>query len=145
MKKVIMTLAIAVSSLFVFAADKNVNENVLNAFNAEFTGATEVNWTETDGVYKAAFVFNNQPISAFFSADGELMGVARNISSLELPTTLQNKLKADYGDFWITALSEISNNNEDTDYYITMENADAKVILKSNGRKWNLVKKITKA
>ena len=145
MKKVIMTLAIAVSSLFVFAGEKNVNDNVLNAFNGEFAGAKNVNWTETDGVYKVSFVFNDQHISAFYSADGELMSVARNISSLELPTTLQNKLKADYGDFWITALFEISNNNEDTDYLITMENADAKVILKSNGRKWNVVKKITKA
>lgn len=145
MKKIIMTLAVAVSSLFVFATGKNVNENVLNAFNTEFSGATEVNWSETEGVYKASFVFNNQHISAFYSADGELMSLARNISSLDLPTTLQNKLRADYGDFWITALSEISNNNEDTDYLITMENADAKVVLKSNGRKWNLVKKITKA
>lgn len=145
MKKVIMTLAIAVSSLFAFAGDKNVNQNVLNAFNTEFEGATEVTWSEADDVYKASFLFNNQSISAFYSADGELMSVARNISSLELPQTLQNKLRTDYGNYWISALSEISNSNEDTDYYITMENADAKVVLKSNGRKWNLVKKITKA
>lgn len=145
MKKMVMTLAIAVSSLFVFATEKNVNQDVLNAFNTEFTGASDVSWSETEGVYKASFIFNNQHISAFYSADGELMSLARSISSLELPATLQNKLKADYGDFWITALSEISNNNEDTDYLITLENADAKVVMKSNGRKWNVVKKITKA
>lgn len=145
MKEMIMTLAIAVSSLFAFAGDKNVNENVLHAFNYEFAGATEVKWTTTKDVYKAEFVLNNQHISAYYTSDGELMGLARNISSLELPETLKNKLKADFGNYWITGLSEISNSNEDTDYLIALENADAKVILKSNGRKWNVVKKITKA
>lgn len=145
MKKVIMTLAIAVSSLFAFAGEKNVSENVLDAFNYEFAGATEVKWTTTEDVFKADFVFNKQHIAAYYTTDGELMGVARNISSLELPETLKNKLKADYGNYWITGLSEISNSNEDTDYFISLENADGKVILKSNGRKWSIVKRITKA
>jgi hypothetical protein len=142
MKKIILTLAIAVSSLFAFAGD--VNENALNAFNTEFANAKEVRWNETNGVYKVSFVHNNQYVSAFYTTEGELMGVARNISSLDLPKTLQNKLKIDYADFWISGLSEVSA-GDDTDYYITMENADAKVILKSNGKKWNVVKKITKA
>jgi hypothetical protein len=142
MKKIIMTLAIAVSSLFAFAGD--VNDNVLNAFNTEFTNAKDVRWSENKGVYKVSFVHDNQYVSAFYAADGELMAVARNISSLDLPKTLQNKLKTDYADFWISGLSEVSA-GDDTDYYITMENADAKVILKSNGKKWNVVKKITKA
>ena len=145
MKKVLMTLAIAISSLFAFAGDKNVTENVLDAFNYEFAGAAEVKWTTTEGVFKAEFVYNKQHIAAYYTPDGELMGVARNISSLELPETLKNKLKSNYGSYWITGLSEISNSNEDTDYLISLENADAKLILKSNGRKWTVVKKIAKA
>lgn len=144
MKKMIMTLVIVASSVFAFAGDVNVNENVLTAFNNEFTGAKDVKWIESDDYYKAEFVFNGQYISAFYSPSAELMGVARHISSLELPENLQARLKNDYADYWITGLSEVST-SDDTYYYITMENADAKLVLKSSGKKWNTIKKATKA
>jgi hypothetical protein len=144
MKKMIMTLVIAASSLFAFAGDGNVNDDVLNAFNTEFTGAKNVKWIESDEYFKADFVFNGQYVSAFYSVAGELMGVTRHISSLELPENLQSKLKNDYADFWITGLSEVST-AEGTYYYITMENADTSLVLKSGGKKWNTIKKMTKA
>jgi hypothetical protein len=145
MKKIIMTLAIAASSLFAFAGGGNVNENVLNAFNTEFNGAKDVKWIESSDYYKAEFVFNGQHVSAFYSTAGELMGVTRHITSQDLPETLRNKLQNDYAeDFWITGLSEVSTADE-TYYYVTMENADGKVVLKSSGKKWNTIKKMTKA
>lgn len=144
MKKMIMTLAIVASSFLAFAGGGKVNEHVLNAFNTEFTGAKDVKWIESDDYYKADFVFNGQYVSAFYSIAGELMGVTRYISSLDLPENLQTKLKSDYEDFWITGLSEVST-EEDTYFYIILENADSKVVMKSNGKKWSVIKKITKA
>lgn len=144
MKKIIMTLALALSGLLVFASDENVNENVLSAFNKEFSGAKEVKWTASSDFYKVSFVFNDQYISAFYNKVGELIGLTRNISSLNLPLQLQTRLRADYSDYWITDLFEMSG-TEGTNYYITVEKADTRIVLKSSGNlDWSVFRKTSK-
>ncbi len=143
MKKIIIMLAIAISSLTAFAGEENVSSTVLNAFNKEFAGAKDVQWTSADNYYKAAFVFNGQNVTAFYQLDGELIAMTRNISSLELPISLQTNLKNNYSKYWISDLFEISN-NDGTSYYITLENADSKIVLKSDSNKWNTFKKMAK-
>ncbi|MGN6292263.1 MAG: hypothetical protein ACTHMV_05905 [Chitinophagaceae bacterium] len=145
MKRIILTLAIAISSFAVFANDVKVNTAVLNAFNSEFADAKDVQWASGQGYYKASFQYNDQYVTAFYSFDGQTLGVARNISSLDLPMNLQASLKKEYSGRWITELFEVSN-EEGTHYYITLEQADSKVTLKSsNGSKWSVYKKATKA
>ncbi|HEX2844898.1 MAG TPA: hypothetical protein VHN59_00005, partial [Chitinophagaceae bacterium] len=140
-----LTLAIAISSFAVFANDVKVNTAVLNAFNSEFADAKDVQWASGQGYYKASFQYNDQYVTAFYSFDGQTLGVARNISSLDLPMNLQSSLKKEYSGRWITELFEVSN-EEGTHYYITLEQADSKVTLKSsNGSKWSVYKKATKA
>ena len=144
MKRIIMTLAIAASSLFAFAGEGNVSKNVLSAFSKEFSGATEVSWSAGTDYYRVAFVMNDQYISAFYNYSGELMGITRNISSLNLPLALQTKLRKDYAGYWITDLFEVSN-NEGTRYYVTVENADKKITLKSDlDINWDVFKKTSK-
>ena len=144
MKKIIIMLAITISSLATFAREENVNKNVLNAFSQEFPGAKDVKWTANDTYYQASFVFNGQYADAFYELNGKLMAMTRNISSLDLPMTLQTSLKK-YSGSWISDLFEISN-NDGTRYYITMENADSKIILKSNcAGNWNAFKTSVKS
>jgi hypothetical protein len=145
MKKVLLTLAIAVSSIISFAGEVNVSKDVINAFNKEFNGAKEVIWTTGADFYKASFVMNEQYITAFYTKEGEFMGMTRNISSVNLPLKLQNKVRSEYSQFWITDLFELSD-NDGTHYYITVENADQKIMLKSNDDiSWSTFKKISKA
>lgn len=144
MKKIIITLAIAFSSFAAFAGEENVSSTVLNAFNREFAGVKNVQWTNTEDYYKASFEFNGQKVFAFYQFDGELIAMSRNISSLQLPISLQTSLKNNYKGFWISDLFELSN-NDGTTYYITVENADSKLVLKSNGTgKWVSFKKAEK-
>ncbi|MCG2616147.1 hypothetical protein LZZ85_17755 [Terrimonas sp. NA20] len=145
MKKIILTIAIAISSFLAFANETNVSAAVQTAFSREFAGAKEVSWTSGTGFYKASFVYNEQHVAAFYSYEGEMLGLARNIRSLDLPMSLQRSLKKEYGGRWITELFEMSN-AEGTSYYITLEQADSKVILKSeNGSQWSVYKKSSKA
>jgi hypothetical protein len=145
MKKIILTLAIGLSTLCSFANEGAVSTKVLDAFNHEFSSAKEVVWTEGSNFYKASFVFNEQHVSAFFSAEGELVAVTRYISSLDLPLNLQTSLKKDYNSYWISDLFEMSNNDA-TSYYITVESADKKIVLKStNGEGWTVYQKNSKA
>jgi hypothetical protein len=145
MKKMIMTLAVALSTLFAFAGEENVNAKVLDAFNEQFNSAKEVKWTQGSNFYKAAFVFNGQHVFAFYTTEGELMGLTRYISSVDLPVRLQADLKKDYSNYWIADLFEVSN-DEGTNYYMTIENADSRIILKSDSNNdWSTYQKFSKS
>ena len=66
MKKIIVTLVVAISSLTAFAGEE-VNETVLKSFNKEFAGVKEVNWTSNENYYKAEFVFNGLFVIIFIT------------------------------------------------------------------------------
>ncbi len=55
----------------------------------------------------------------------------QNILSSELPAALQADIKRNYKDYWITALSE-EQKGKHSDYFMTLENADQIVELRSN-------------
>ena len=64
-----------------------------------------------------------------------MIAITRNISSTQLPISLQTNLKNNYEGFWISDLFEVAN-EEGTTYYVTVENADTKLILKSSNSDW---------
>jgi hypothetical protein len=144
MKKMILALAILVSTLSAFAGNVNVSEKVLNAFKTEFITAKEVVWSAGSNYYKATFNFNGKYVFAFYSENGELLGLTRYISPTDLPFLLQNSLKKNYADYWVSDLFEVSKNGE-INYCITLENADSKVVLNSSGTAWDVYHKIKKA
>ena len=140
----ITVLAIAISSLSAFASDETVSKKVLDAFQTEFAAAKEVNWTVSSNYYKAEFTFNEQHVSAFYNTDGELLGITRYITALDLPMNLQASLKKNYSDFWISDLFEVTK-SDNTGYYITLEDADTVLILKATAENdWNVYKKVKK-
>lgn len=145
MKKLIMALSMLLCMSFAFAGKDEVSPKVLNAFKKEFSAAEEVKWTAAAGYYEAKFVFNGNHVFAFYNTEGELLGLTRYISSIDLPMNLQKNLKKNYPAYWITDLFEIANKNG-TSYYITLENANTKVILRSgNGSNWKIFEKTAKA
>ena len=140
MKKMIVAVAMLVT-MSAFANEKNVNPKALSAFKTEFSTAREVEWTTTSDYYRAAFDMNGQKVFAFYNTDGEFMGLARNISSAQLPVYLQSSLKKNYDGYWISDLFEIAN-NYGTSYYVTLEDGDKKIVLKSaGGSDWSTYKK----
>jgi hypothetical protein len=132
MKKIMLTLAIAISSVSVWAGEENVNRKVLDAFHQDFATATEVHWTSGSNYYRAGFVYNNKHVFVYYNTEGEMLGMTRYISSMDLPMSLQSSLRNDYNTYWISDLFEVAK-HETTTYYITLENADSKTILKSVG------------
>jgi hypothetical protein len=140
MKKLIIAAAMFVSAS-AFAAKEEVNEKVLNAFNTDFTSAQKVEWTISSDYFKASFDMNGQRVFAYYNTTGELMGLTRNIPSSQLPVKLQSNLKKNYDSYWISDLFEVSN-SDGTSYYVTLENGDNKVVLKSvSGSDWSTYKK----
>jgi len=87
---------------------------------------------------------DDQKLFAYYNNQGEFIAISRFISSSQLPLYLQGSLKKLYTNYWISDLFEMTT-NEATDYYVTFENADAKIILKStDGSNWSLYQKSKK-
>lgn len=137
------TLAASVFAKTSYANDGTITPAVLKSFEATFATATEVDWTVTEDLYKAHFLMDGQHITAFYRTDGTMAAFTRNISVRQLPVTLQASLKHDYKEYWVSGLFELSN-DEGVQYYITVENADNKLVLKAMGSNWSPFQKTRK-
>jgi len=147
MKKIMMMLAMVftLTTTFAFTGEEAVNKQALNAFKKEFASATDAAWTVGNNYYKVAFTMNEQRLFAFYSTEGEFMAVTRYISSFQLSLNLQGSLKKSYCNYWISDLFEMAN-NDGTAYYVTLESADTKIVLKSiDGNEWSVFEKSKKA
>lgn len=121
--------------------DTKVSAAIIASFNTSFKNASEVKWSQTQNFYKAEFSLSGQYVTAYYDATASLIAVTRNVSSFQLPITLQTKLKISYENHWISDLFELSDDNG-TAYYVTLENGDEKLTLKSTGTNdWSLYKK----
>lgn len=148
MKKMMLVwalmLTVGIGSSFAHFAE-TVSQEVINAFKKDFSGAQDVTWESGKTFAKATFTMNDQVMFAYYSKEGELQAVTRNIISAQLPINLLADLKKSYGQYWITDLFEMAANNS-TSYYITLQNGDQNMILKSNGAAgWEVFKKEKKA
>lgn len=145
MKHLVLALALSFSFLgHAFAEEGKIDKNVLESFNSAFKNATDVNWVVTDHYYKANFQLNGQYISAFYNADGRMIAATRNVSLYQLPLSLQLSIRKDYADFWISDLFEL-NNEDGISYFITLENAGTRTVLRSGSDgSWSLYRKSMK-
>jgi hypothetical protein len=145
MKKLVLLLALVVTTHLSFASSVPfAASSVIRSFDKNFYRATEVEWQHSEAYEKASFLLNNQFMNAYYTPDGELIAVVRNILSDQLPLKLLLELKKNYSGFWISELFEVVNGSND-EYYITLENANEKLILKAKPNKsWKLYQKIVK-
>ncbi|MCU7551659.1 hypothetical protein OCK74_21240 [Chitinophagaceae bacterium LB-8] len=145
MKSLFIILTV-ISSLFAnnsFATD-DINPAVIKSFHRTFKDATEANWSVSEDRYKVQFYLAAQQITAYYDKQGTLLFVVRNISSFQLPLLLQAEIKNKYVNYWISNLYEESGVNG-TDYYVTLENSDTKVVLKSYSHAgWSVQQKESK-
>ena len=141
-----LSLLAILFSITTFATNikDDIDRKVFNSFTNQFTDARDVSWKKTSTYLKATFKVNEQVMFAYFAPTGELLGVSRNILSTQLPINLQRQLKKHYSKGWITELSELANEQE-SNYYVTIENADQVLTLKSEGsNSWSVYKKTKK-
>ncbi len=113
------------------APARDGNDLITASFHKDFKHA-ELMGIEVKKAYtKVTFKLNNMVLFAFYSGNGELLAVVRNILSTQLPLQLLMDIKEKYSNYWITDLFEINSDNQTT-YYVTVQNADGHVSLKSS-------------
>jgi hypothetical protein len=147
MKKVILSLATVLMIGISAFASKNdeVNQLAVNNFHKEFINAQNIVWEQKQDYLKVTFSINEQVLFAYYNNNGDLQAIVRNIVSTQLPINLLTDLKKDYSGFWISDLFEIASDDQ-TSYYVTLENADKKIVLRSNGTEsWDVYAKTKKS
>ncbi|HZE82952.1 MAG TPA: hypothetical protein VE035_01525 [Puia sp.] len=126
------------------ASTDEITVEVKASFKREFKNAEVLSWDVTRKFTKVTFRMNDIIMFAYFSDNGQLLAVTRNIRSNQLPITLQVSLKKNYSEYWITDLFEI-NGDEQNCYYITLETADKKLVMRSiDNEKWEVYENIVK-
>lgn len=133
MKKLLVTVAVAVMvAITSFAADiKKINQRVLAAFEKEFTTATNVSWEvlKNEDICHASFVYANEVMEAYYTAEGELIGIARFLSQERMPLLVLKTIKAEYSKYKFQQASEYMG-ADTTSYIVTLENEKQSVVVR---------------
>ncbi len=142
----LVVVTLSITSIFANNSKNpnNVNERVEKSFKKEFASAQQESWTRVNNLNKVQFTMNGQILFAYLNDEGTLVGVYRNILSSQLPISLMTQVKDEYSGYWISSLFEVANDGLTT-YYITLENADQQLVLKSeNSANWTVFSKTRK-
>jgi len=136
MKKLILAWAVMlIAGLTSAFANKSedINRYAQASFRHDFSSAKDVVWQEQKDFIKATFTLNDQVMYAYYNRQGDFMGVMRHVLSNQLPLNLLMDLKKNYlSDYWISDVIEMSTDGQ-TKYYVSLENGDQTLILKSDG------------
>jgi hypothetical protein len=136
-------LTIGIGSSFA-AATHDGNDIVIASFHKEFRTADVMQVENKKDYTKLTFRMDGVVMFAYYSEDGDLMAVVRNILSTQLPIRLLMDLKENHGDCWITDLFEVDRNGQSV-YYVSLENSDMKITLRSaNSANWETYTKENK-
>ncbi len=130
---VLAALLLTLCTTYSFATPANKGGvEIRNSFGRQILHTQDYN-----SFTKVTFKMNDVVMFAFYNTNGELLAVTRNIVSNQLPVNLLANLKKHYSESWITDLFEFSGNEQNC-YYISLENADSKMTLRSNGNEWEV-------
>lgn len=108
-----------------------ITSQISESFHQDFKNARFINSEVYSNFTKLTFSMNDMVLFAFYAENGKLLAIVRNILSSQLPLNLMIDLKKNYSDFWITELFEINSDGQNG-YYVSLENADTKLVLRSN-------------
>lgn len=134
--KTVLTAAVMLFATSAFAIpDKDPTPKVKQAFEADFSKASQVKWEKTSDFYFASFVLQGVRVEAAYNEEGELLGTSRSISADLLPLSISLALAERYTGYEIPATALEINFEGQTRYYITVENEKQSIKLKcfSNG------------
>lgn len=143
MKTRIVSLAFSLVMLLCSVAGNatEIHKQAISSFKKDFAAAQDVKWESANEFARVTFKLNDQVMVAWYSNEGRLLALTRNITSSQLPINLLADIKKNYSDYWITDLFEIAMSNE-TSWYITLQNSDQTLILRSDAAQgWEVYKK----
>lgn len=94
------------------------------AFEKEFTGAKNVQWSGNDEVSVVSFMFNNEMMRAWFTAEGEMAALQRNVNKGQMTFLSAKSLENLQAEQIVLQVVEI---NKDGDMYYLVRSENKKL------------------
>jgi len=111
MKKTLTLLA----SAFVFvtvAKSQNVPDAAKDAFHAKYPNVQDAHWEEDEGDFEAQFKEPNGQAVAIFDANGTWIATERRLGDDQIPESVLDKIKANYGKFSVMEAESVESASE---------------------------------
>lgn len=107
MKKIMtMALAIAITGTVVATPSKKTiqpDAKVLNAFQKDFIGTSNINWSSDDDYFYVSFEMNGETTNAVYAKeDAAFVGYASLTDAGHLPSAVRNELKNRLGNYKVS-------------------------------------------
>ena len=109
---------------------EKVSSLIINSFNQQFESAGNVTWRENQGFYFGYFLQDSKEVMAAFTRDGELVAIGKSKTLSELPAKAVEKVKSRFADYTINNDASEIDMNDETAYYVTIENKTYQKLLK---------------
>lgn len=132
MKKVILFACVLMMAGSSFANTPGVNEKVLKAFNATFSDAENVVWSDAPNLYTVRFTHMGIRTFVKYDDDGNFISSRRYYSAETLPVDIQCKLKKKFADKTIFGVTEYTVGDE-INYFVKLEDAKSWTTVKIDG------------
>ena len=97
MKKILVTIAIAILGLSTTSASENstIDPKIISVFEKEFSFAKNVKWETKQDLAQVSFLLNDQAVTAWYNSDAVLVTIARNLLYAQLPISVIKALDKD--------------------------------------------------
>ena len=131
MKKLFVFLTAIVLTASSWATPSAIeNEKIIAAFEKEFTGATEVQWSPgKDEVFLATFLLNNEKMRAWFTMEGDVVAIQRDVKKEQMTYLSAKTLMTLEEQQKIISIAEV-NKDGDMYYLVHTENDKYKNVYK---------------
>ena len=118
------------TSAFTPDPDK-VNSIFQRTFDIEFPEASNVSWLVKNDFVKATFTLDDEPMTALFNLDADLIATCKNISLDDLPVNAKRTFAKRFEGYTVTEAIRFNGKDEGA-YYISAENEKEAIIVKVN-------------
>lgn len=120
------------------AQDMNTSDvpgNLVQAFNKEYSKATDVEWEKELDNYKVEFDLNRQDHEVWYNASGTLLKKEIEVTEGELPQAIREVIKANYPGYRVDDVEMIWQNDATT-YEVELEKGqdEKHVVFDSNAK-----------
>ena len=143
MKQVILILSLITLTFCKSFASDPVSTLVQKNFNAKFSGATDVSWSQANGYAVAAFSQDGKRKYAYYNQSADLVVVAEAIQLQQLSEDQRSNLDENFSDYTVKEAYKMKN-EDGIRYYLVLENKKESIILNGVSAEWEIVKRTKK-
>lgn len=98
----------------------NVLDNLKDAFNKEYSKATDVEWKKELDHYKVEFDLNRRDHEIWYNASGNILKKEQEIGETELPQVIRSVIKSKYAGYRVDDVEMVWKNKVKT-YEVELE------------------------